>query len=215
MPEPDRHTRYRQGLCVDCGQKRYSAGRPRCTGCHDSYTNSGKATMTVEVKVLGVTGTREAITAAQRNWLNQKIRGLGIAELHHGACVGADLEAHVIAADYGAPIVVHPPVDQKLAAAECLKRGMPGITVLPAEPYHKRNRAIVAASDLLLALPNSPYRARSGTWYTVLHATGRVDEHVLKRAIPVHICYPNGRTETRHQPDTETSHGMGGERVAT
>lgn len=29
-----RHERYRQGLCVDCGQHPYSAGRPRCGTCH-------------------------------------------------------------------------------------------------------------------------------------------------------------------------------------
>lgn len=29
--------RYRVGLCVDCGAKRHSAGRPRCEACHASY----------------------------------------------------------------------------------------------------------------------------------------------------------------------------------
>lgn len=32
-----RHTRYRAGLCVDCGLKPYSAGRPRCQKCHQTY----------------------------------------------------------------------------------------------------------------------------------------------------------------------------------
>jgi tRNA(Ile2) C34 agmatinyltransferase TiaS len=32
-----RHVRYRQSLCVDCGERRYSAGRPRCDECHHKY----------------------------------------------------------------------------------------------------------------------------------------------------------------------------------
>lgn len=28
------HDAYRQGLCVDCRETRYSPGRPRCTDCH-------------------------------------------------------------------------------------------------------------------------------------------------------------------------------------
>lgn len=32
-----RNTRYRQGLCADCGQKRYSAGRIRCQECHHEH----------------------------------------------------------------------------------------------------------------------------------------------------------------------------------
>ncbi len=40
MPDAERHTRYRQGLCVDCGQKRYSAGRSRCTECHNTWVRT-------------------------------------------------------------------------------------------------------------------------------------------------------------------------------
>jgi tRNA(Ile2) C34 agmatinyltransferase TiaS len=29
--------RYRAGLCVDCGTRPYSAGRPRCEACHKTY----------------------------------------------------------------------------------------------------------------------------------------------------------------------------------
>lgn len=30
-------TAYRAGLCIDCRAVPYSAGRPRCTACHDAY----------------------------------------------------------------------------------------------------------------------------------------------------------------------------------
>lgn len=33
----ERARRYRAGLCVTCGEKPYSAGRPRCDSCHDAY----------------------------------------------------------------------------------------------------------------------------------------------------------------------------------
>lgn len=33
----ERYDRYRAGLCVDCGQKPYSAGRPRCEECHRKH----------------------------------------------------------------------------------------------------------------------------------------------------------------------------------
>lgn len=38
MPTRDeRNCRYRQGLCVDCGNVPHSAGRPRCNDCHAAY----------------------------------------------------------------------------------------------------------------------------------------------------------------------------------
>jgi tRNA(Ile2) C34 agmatinyltransferase TiaS len=30
--------RYRRGVCIDCGTKRHSAGRPRCNRCHARHT---------------------------------------------------------------------------------------------------------------------------------------------------------------------------------
>lgn len=33
----EQNARYRQGLCCDCGEKPYSAGRPRCAECHREH----------------------------------------------------------------------------------------------------------------------------------------------------------------------------------
>ena len=33
----DRHDRYIRGLCIDCGKRRHSPGRPRCDACHRAY----------------------------------------------------------------------------------------------------------------------------------------------------------------------------------
>ena len=34
MSSEQSRARYRAGLCVSCGEKPYSAGRPRCDECH-------------------------------------------------------------------------------------------------------------------------------------------------------------------------------------
>jgi len=42
----DSHARYRAGDCVDCGEQRHSAGRPRCESCHRKLIedrNEGRA----------------------------------------------------------------------------------------------------------------------------------------------------------------------------
>lgn len=32
-----RYARYRQGLCVTCGDREHIAGRPRCNTCHAAH----------------------------------------------------------------------------------------------------------------------------------------------------------------------------------
>jgi|GEM_PF-2641510 tRNA(Ile2) C34 agmatinyltransferase TiaS len=32
-----RHERYRRGVCITCGEREHSAGRPRCDSCHVAY----------------------------------------------------------------------------------------------------------------------------------------------------------------------------------
>jgi tRNA(Ile2) C34 agmatinyltransferase TiaS len=32
-----RNDRYRNGLCIDCGNVPHSAGRPRCNDCHTAH----------------------------------------------------------------------------------------------------------------------------------------------------------------------------------
>lgn len=42
---------------------------------------------------IGVTGTRNGMTLAQHDTLADVLRGLSIAEFHHGGCRGVDVEA--------------------------------------------------------------------------------------------------------------------------
>jgi hypothetical protein len=151
---------------------------------------------------LGMSGSQDGITNRQQFWLNKTMRGLGMTEFHHGACIGADAYAHLIALDYFdgyvtepdglkvKPIIVHPAsdvaehkVDQKSVEPH------PLVLVLPAKPALKRNRDIVAPLDRLLATPSGYERLRSGTWATVRYA--------VRCQVPVSICYPSGETEQR------------------
>jgi hypothetical protein len=130
--------------------------------------------------ILGVSGSRMGITTAQHRWLENKIRLAD--EVHHGACTGADEESHRIALDHGKTVVVHPPTDSRYMMAPDWNHD--NVTVLVHKPYHMRDRAIVARTDLLAATPNTAPRPRSGTWYTVGYA---LDGHR-----PVEVCYPDG-----------------------
>ena len=104
---------------------------------------------------IGFTGTRKGMSEAQRAQLHAVIDWLWIGrrddrEFRHGAAIGADLQAVDIASRWAnAAIVAHPANGQPLA----------------------RNRAIVAASDILIAAPESDTeQLRSGTWATVRYA---------------------------------------------
>jgi len=117
---------------------------------------------------VGVSGTRFELTGAQRDWLRERIVALlPISELHHGCCTGADAFAHAVAIEHGIDTHVHPPIDASYLARECLATAT---VVYPARPYLERNRAIVAAVDVLLAVPAEVPNPRSGTMATVRYA---------------------------------------------
>lgn len=146
--------------------------------------------------IIGFTGTRQGLTNQQLAWLvttfeTGRIDGT-IAEVHHGACVGADAAVHAQALDLEFPIHVWPPVNMKYVAVETL---VPHrlVTVHPRMQYLDRDRQIVGAAYGLIALPKrdeQPERMLwGGTWYTVDFA-----ERMNK---PVIICYPRGVVEQR------------------
>lgn len=144
---------------------------------------------------VGGTATREAklITKAQIDWVTDTFDRLKIEEFHHGACTGGDALMHKLALERGIPIFVHPPVNMKYVAPECIEPGVPGVMILPAKPYHNRNRDIVFATEGLIALPKQDFQPGEmywgGTWYTVNYA-----ERMRK---PVIICHPNGKIDKR------------------
>jgi hypothetical protein len=137
--------------------------------------------------VLGFTGTSGDVTALQESWLRHYLARDDIGEVHHGACVGADVLCHRLALRAGKRIVVHPPTDMKKVAMECL-RPHPLVTVLEPKEYLVRDDDIAVACHRLAALPHHSVEVRrSGEWATVRYAR--------KHGKPVVICHRDGRVE--------------------
>ena len=123
--------------------------------------------------IVGFTGTRKGMTGSQTSVVTKALRKA--SEVHHGDCIGADEQCHVICQELDIPIVIHPPEEERLRAfCEGAAR------VEPPRPYLVRDRIIVDKCQLLLACPSEndePGIARGqGTWSTVRYArrTGRL-----------------------------------------
>lgn len=128
---------------------------------------------------IGFTGSREGITSLQETCLHALFASVkGDVTVHHGDCVGADEACHRIARLHRLTIAVHPP-NLGGKRAFCV-----GDFEYPPMHYLDRNRAIVEASALLLACPNSPPKLHSGTWATVRYA--------MKAHVPARIIWPDG-----------------------
>jgi len=140
--------------------------------------------------IVGVTGTQNGGTLAQlasARIVLVTLRAAGAQELHMGECVGVDAELNAMARELGYRTVGHPP-DKDSKRADCLvdERRSP-------LPYLKRDKAITAASSVLLALPEgyAELLRGSGTWATV--------RYMEKRIMPVLIIWPDGMVgERRH-----------------
>jgi hypothetical protein len=138
-----------------------------------------------------MTGSRSGITDAQRTAVTELLSGNHegwprVNQLHHGDCIGADWEIHVMAMQLtGILVVSHPPIDSKLRAY-CNAH-----VVMPPRPYLDRNRDIVTMSTRMFALPSGEEKSqpRSGTWSTVRYAA--------LHHRPVLIIYPDGREQVR------------------
>lgn len=130
--------------------------------------------------VAGFTGSQKGCTEAQRLRFLTLISDFAPSEGRHGDCVGADSEFHAECLKLGIPIVIHPPENPSKRA---LNAG--AALVLPPEDYLVRNRAIVDASDLLIACPGDTQELlRSGVWSTVRYAR--------KNGKRVVIIFPDG-----------------------
>lgn len=154
---------------------------------------------------IGFTGTRERPTLMQQHTLRAyliMLRKAGAEALHHGDCVNGDEVADLRAMVEGYRIVIHPPTDEKLRA-HCERRG-PRFVCRP-EPYLIRNRSIVNATSLLVAMPYTQHEEiRSGTWSTVRYARN------LGR--PIIILFPDGKV-TLEAIDALVQSHLGGEEV--
>lgn len=129
---------------------------------------------------IGFTGTQRGMTEKQKAWLREAFQKIEVEwEFHHGDCIGADAEAHDIAVEHGAKIVLHPPwVPFKRAFKPFWQQR-------PQKNYLDRNKEIVRETQVLVGMPGEDVeQVRSGTWSTIRFAR--------KRLKPIRIVGPHG-----------------------
>lgn len=128
---------------------------------------------------VGFTGSREGLTTEQEVAVTNLLV-IRAKEFHHGDCIGADTEAHVIAYKQGIKIVIHPPRNPK-GRSFCV-----GNEYRKEKPYLDRNHDIVDDTDILIACPATAKEIlRSGTWATIRYAE--------KQKKTIIFIYPSGR----------------------
>ena len=137
---------------------------------------------------VGFTGTQHGMTDYQKRWLRNWFKAeRGIGWLHHGDCIGADAEAHVIATEADILIHKHPPTDDARQAH------MEAMYMVEEEPeeYLVRNAAIVRATEYLIAMPAHHNEVRrSGTWATIRSAR--------RQGKTIYIVDPGGLLTIEH-----------------
>lgn len=123
---------------------------------------------------LGVTGTRSGMTPDQQQQVEKFLEENSVTELHHGDCVGVDVQVAQLARQRGIFIVCHPPIKDEL-------RGwFDSDQTLDPLSYFARNRNIVDQTDHLLVVPfqTSPQN-HGGTWYTFDYANKKHKPHTV------------------------------------
>jgi hypothetical protein len=139
-------------------------------------------------RVAGFTGTCEGLTSFQRGNLLGLLTELRPRVLHHGDCVGADVEAHLFCVALRTRVRIHPPDEDRLRAF-CSFIGSGVEMIYDTKPYLARNRDIVDESDYLIGCPKGPEaRVGSRSWSTIRYA------RELGR--PVFVLHPDGELDS-------------------
>ena len=136
---------------------------------------------------IGITGTRFGANPTQRKLVEAFLSEAGRpewGELHHGDCIGVDVEVAAIAQSLGYRIACHPPLLNE-------HRGNFGGDVVFEEMSHfARNRRIVDMTSMLLVVPQqNEWQKYGGTWYT--------HDYAVKQGKPVVVFFPDGRIEKK------------------
>jgi hypothetical protein len=133
--------------------------------------------------VIGFTGSRDGMTAAQSQELERRL--VGAAALHHGDCIGSDKQAHDLAKGLGIWTVGHPPTNTRMQAYSDVDESR-------EEPeYMGRDYHIADEADEIIATPNTFVEVwRSGTWTTIRYG--------IQKDKLVTIIYPDGSVEVRN-----------------
>lgn len=143
---------------------------------------------------IGFTGTQVGMRVRQLRSVGQAILCHCLieylpVEFHHGDCIGADEQAHMLARALWFKVFVHPPEDRSKRAYCTVSQ--PDRIAIP-KPYLLRNKDIVDQTEVLIAAPKGEEEQRSGTWATIRYA------RKLNR--PTYICYPDGRLVFENVP---------------
>ena len=106
-------------------------------------------------------------------------------ELHHGCCLGGDVDGHHIGREFGWRIVGHPSIEPYLRASIVCDE------LRPAKTYLVRNRDIVDEVQIMLAVPQeAEEQPRGGTWSTFRYA--------LQSRKPTALVLPDGKVIWYH-----------------
>lgn len=106
------------------------------------------------------------MSSTQRKFIIQILNLYEPFKIHHGDCIGADSELHVIVRSQfkDSQIIVHPPkVDRYRSFCE-------GDIIHKPKDFTVRDRDVVMESVILIGVPKSLEQNRSGTWYTIRYA---------------------------------------------
>lgn len=143
--------------------------------------------------ILAFTGTRRGMTPEQHAALPSVLACLPELVLHGGA-KGADAQFHAfLALKYAAlgqrpmPIEVYPGETVRWTHWNYSSQSGELFKVHKSAPPLDRDKAIARRCDHLLACPDGPERARSGTWATVRYARAA--------GKPVTIVMPDGTVQ--------------------
>lgn len=118
---------------------------------------------------IGFTGTRRGMTDEQLAGLARFLRSFEEDdEFHHGACIGSDEQAAMVAGNMGFKTVAHPSTLTNLTTL------FVSHVILPERNPLDRNRDIVDHCDRIVATPRQTHEPEStrgeGTWYTINYA---------------------------------------------
>lgn len=127
--------------------------------------------------IIGLTGTRSGMNEQQKAAVYEFLKSQEVGTLHHGDCVGVDVEVAELAKSLGWKVVCHPPIKDELRAFHKSNEFQSPLS------YFARNRNIVDECELLMVVPyqDSPQN-QGGTWYT--------HDYAVKKGKPVQIFYP-------------------------
>lgn len=144
-------------------------------------------------QVAGFTGSRHGISSPQRENLMKFICEARPLKVHHGDCLGADAEMHMLCRIMPVPVVIHPPLDNHYRA---FCQPGPSDEIREPKSYLGRDWDIVTETNYLVACPRQNKRPRSnigsGTWTTVSYAEDA--------GMGTIVFYPDGRAVVDGKP---------------